>query len=253
MKTCSLLSITIDQMCKGACHARHQRAYEAATACHPSFASHRDIASVLAALQGESEQDGAVRDALTRALLLEHRAGNSQVWTHALFASYYPMLRRLRARVVCSWPAEDVDQVVLAAFADALREVDLESACPCSLMLRQLTARLTFRRLRSERDEQLEVVDGDFQDIEEDLVGIQMADTAVGSSFLEAMLSRAGDCADVLRATVSGEESLRDYVERTVDGDVETRRRAYERLKRQRGRALTKLRKSDCVRAAVPA
>lgn len=47
---------------------------------------------------------------------------------------------------------------------------------------------------------------------------------------------------EVLVATMLKQERLRDYVHRTVAGDEQTRERAYQRLKRQRTRALKKLR-----------
>jgi hypothetical protein len=251
-----VLSSTIAQMRMNACHARHQPVYEAARANRSEFESYPDLSSVLTALRTEHEDSRDTREALTRLLLLEHRARQSQVWVHALFAAYGPMLYRLRCRVVCSWSKADIDQVVLSSFAEALDKVQVENDGPhCAFRLRQCTARLVFQRLRGDHDDQQAELLGErcFK-VTNEHAAAWAPDAGVdcGSS-AEEVLRAAGEDAELLRATVLEGESLQEYVKRTVDGDEETRRRAYDRLRFQRARALAKLRASPRLRRAVAA
>jgi hypothetical protein len=228
----SLLSSTVGRMREDACHGRYQSTYDAARSRRAELAAYADLRSVLSAMRG-TELPREAREALALALLCEYQAGSSKAWTHALFAAFYPMLCRLRARVVCSWSAADVEQVVLAAFFEALDEVQPEGELPCSFHLRRTTARIVFRRLRRERQGQLDVVDEDVSEIAEDRMP-EDCDT-------EAILRGAGDSAELLRATVCGDETLREFVQRTVPGNDEARRRAYRRLRSRRSRALERL------------
>lgn len=241
MRSESLLSTTVARMREDACHPRHQRTYDAARSRRAELEAYADLRSVLSAMRG-AELTREDRETLALVLLCEYQMSSNQAWTHALFAAFYPMLCRLRARVVCSWSRADVEQVVLAAFFEALDEVRPEGL-PCSFVLRRTTARIVFRRLRRERREQLDMVDEDVSEIAEDRLP--------QDSDVETILRRVGDNAELLRATVCGDESLREFVQRTVQGDDAARRRAYRRLRSRRSRTLERLKSTARLHAGV--
>lgn len=211
---------------------------------------HPTMGSVLAALGEDSEDGYPAREALTRALLEEHRMSGGALWSSALLVAYYPMLSRLRHRLVSPWlPREELDQVVVTAFLAAVNEVPLElDRMP--MRLRQRTERQVFAVLRKEREhhyptaelDELAVLGTDsiqqrrLPEPDEDMFELSLLlDRAAARGVAPSGLG-------VVEATVLGRELLRSYVERTGPDDEIERERTYQRLKRQRSRALRRLR-----------
>jgi len=215
----------------------------------PALAEHTDIGSVLAALAKETDESYPAREALTRAMLEEQRETGKPLWSSALLVAYYPMLSRLRHRLVTTTvTSEELDQVVVAAFLAAVSEVPLDlDRLP--MRLRQRTERQVFTYLRKEREECLRADAAHL-----DTLGVECVqrlhpqrhdDTFLDLSLLLERAASQGvhpRSLEVVEATVLHRELLRSYVERVGPEDEAERERAYQRLKRQRTRALKRLR-----------
>lgn len=214
----------------------------------PALGAHDGLPSVLGSLGDESEAAYPAREALSLALLQEHRETGDTLWSSVLLLAYYPMLSRLRHRLVTSaLSREELDQVVLTAFLVAVDEVPLHRD-RLPMRLRQRTERQVFqvlRRLRSEHaplasaEELARLACDPFE-------GRRHADTHEGLLDLVVLLDRAearGELSglSVVEATVLGREELRTYVDRLVPEDETERERTYQRLKRQRSRAMSRL------------
>jgi hypothetical protein len=220
----------------------------------PALALHEDIASVLAALADDHEATYPARDALTRALLAMHRSGKAELWSCALAVAYFPMLSRLRHRIVGdAVPREELDQLVLTAFWSALAELPPggHGSDRLPMRLRQRTQRLVFQTLRKEREQQHASLDDDSQVLEQNEVPVSVRDgrsAAEDRLDLAILLEKAAAdgipqaSLEVLAATVLRHELLRSYVSRIGPTDVVDRERLYQRLKRQRSRVLRRLR-----------
>ncbi len=250
------LRTLILQLRREALSSLHLPTFAQACSRQPALARHQSMLSVLQALEDDRVSTYPQREALTQALVTEHRAGSGSgsPWTQALVAAFYPMLIRLRLRLVAgSVPREDLDQLVLTCFLTALGDVPLhDHKDRTALRLRQRTERLVFRALRRERAEQQLAAAADKLSAGVAELGLlqegmrefpeqeQGPLPALLAQLPEAALSKLGR--EVLVATVLHRERLRDYVHRTVDGDEQTRERAYQRLKRQRTRVLQRLR-----------
>ena len=240
-----------------------QGTFELARARRAAFATHASTASVLAALSDDRDSTYPEREQLTQALLAECRAQAEPVWRSMLVVAYYPLLSRLRRRIVGdAVPREDLDQLVLTAFLSAIDAL-LPHECVdrTAMRLRQRTERQVFRLLRRARQEQevpTAIHDlgpdaatlGVLPDEQEDQQEVSERARTLVRVAQGAVADRS---LDVLVATVIRRESLRDYVQRTVQGGVLVRERAYQRLKRQRTRALQKLRALLAVPPASPA
>lgn len=216
----------------------------------PALAEHGELGTVLAVLGDESESSYPAREALTAAMMAEHQETGDSLWSSALLLAYYPMLSRLRFRLVSS-PAvrEELDQVVVTAFLSAVREVPLHlDRLP--MRLRQRTERTVFGFLRKEWAEHKPAADGAelakfgtesieqrrFQETDEYLFDLARLLDRAASEGLPA------DAIELIEATVLRRQQLRAYVERLVPDDEEERERTYQRLKRQRSRTLSRLR-----------
>ena len=139
--------------------AAPRRVFDESRARHAALAGHADVASVLAALADDREHTYPERDALTRALLSEHRTSGEALWASVLIVAYYPMLSRLRHRLVSdAVPRDELDQVVVTAFLATLGELPVdEHADRIAMRLRQRTERQVFAFLRKEREQQREI------------------------------------------------------------------------------------------------
>lgn len=216
----------------------------------PALAEHADIGSVLAALAKETEESYPAREALTRAMLEEQRESGKPLWSSALLLAYYPMLSRLRHRLVTTTvTSEELDQVVVAAFLTAVNEVPLDlDRLP--MRLRQRTERQVFSYLRKEREECSPRADAANLDTMGAECVQRLHPQRHDDTFLDLslLLERAASqgvhprSLEVVEATVLHRELLRSYVERVGPEDEVERERAYQRLKRQRTRALKRLR-----------
>ena len=83
------------------------------------------------------------RDGLTRALLSEHRASGEALWASVLLVAYYPMLSRLRHRLVSdAVPRDDPETLVrrlgLMLFDEATSALDPELVGDVLAVMREL-------------------------------------------------------------------------------------------------------------------
>jgi hypothetical protein len=229
-----------------------RRIFDEARARHAALAAYADVASVLRALAEDDEHTYPAREALTRALVAEHHASGSSLWASVLLVAYFPMLSRLRYRLVSdAVPRDELDQVVVTAFLSAVSELpEHERIDRIAMRLRQRTERQVFACLRKERGEGSTLLDD-----EELAMACHEArsenhpDHSDDELFdLSLLLDRAAKEGvapaglDVVAATVLKREQLREYVERVGPSDEAERERTYQRMKRQRSRAMKRLR-----------
>ena len=224
--------------------------FSAARARRPALDPHPSLASVLGTLADEAEDSYPQREALTRALLEEHRETSASLWASALVLAYYPMLSRLRYRLVGpSMSRDELDQIVVTAFLAAVNDVPLElDRLP--MRLRQRTERQVFAFLRKEREHLRPAAELDDLAMfgAESLRQRRSARTDEELFELSLLLDRAvargvsPSSLEVVEATVLRRELLRSYVERVGPDDDVERERTYQRLKRQRSRTLRRLR-----------
>jgi len=218
------------------------REHEAAIALHP------DVASVLVALDDADEASYPAREALTRALIAEHRASGAELWSSTLVVAFSPMLLRLRNRLISDTVCGDeLDQLVVTSFLAVLTELPLsERTDRVAMRLRQRTARHVFAFLRKEREQRHSDADVDeMAEADDDAPSRPSIDERLYD--LARLLQRGAEEGvspsglEVIEATVLRRELLRSYVERLVPDDELARERMYQRLKRQRSRALRRL------------
>ncbi len=224
--------------------------FREAAARRPAFRPYESLGSVLAALACETEEAYPERESLSRALIEELRMTGGSLWTSALLLAYYPMLSRLRHRLVTTTlSAEELDQVVVTAFLAAIGEVPLHlDRLP--MRLRQSTERQVFAFLRKEREEGFPRCDATELDVRSSEHMQRQHPGSQNDTFLDLALLLERAVAqgmpprnlEAVEATVLRRELLRSYVERTGPDDDAERERTYQRLKRQRSRAMKRLR-----------
>ena len=243
----SALRNDLERLRRDAVSARHQRAFEAGRAKQPALAAHVSAASVLAMLDDEAEGTYPTREALTKALILEHRASRAEVWSSLLLGAFRPMLVRLRNRLFADTvPGDELDQLVMTAFLVALNDVPIIDRLP--MRLRQRTERQVFAVLRKEREHRHPDIDVEALEHVEPDERTPSEPTDAELYDLALLIQRAIDEGistsglDVVEATVVRRELLRAYVDRIAPGVGVDRERLYQRLKRQRSRAMQRLR-----------
>jgi hypothetical protein len=243
----SALRNDLERLRRDALSERHRCAFEAGRVRQPAIAAHADAASVLAMLDDEAEGTYAAREALTEAIIREHRASRAAVWVSLLIGAFKPMLVRLRGRLVSDTvPGDELDQLVVTAFLAALTEVPLMDRLP--MRLRQCTERQVFAFLRKEREQRHPGIDVEaLEGLDPDALAPRRARTNEELYDLALLIQRAiqegisTSGLDVVEATVLRRELLRAYVERLEPDDDVARERLYQRLKRQRSRAMQRL------------
>jgi hypothetical protein len=233
-------------MRKDVLSSRYQGVFAKARARHECLAPYHTTADLLRGLTNE-RAGHEYRDCLSRAVLREHRSRTSPVWSELLVVAYYPMLSCLRYRVIREdVPGDDLDQLLLCAFLGTIESLSrLKEPNRIALHLHRDTARALFLVLRRQRSEALDP---------EELEGLASGATpsrslehAQACEFMAGELRRtlARELADttieVLAATVLGFETSSSLAERLY-GDGVSQSRAYQRIKRQRTRALDQLR-----------
>jgi|APLak6261679142_1056127.scaffolds.fasta_scaffold00003_144 hypothetical protein len=217
------------------------------------LAFHTDIESVLLALADEREVTYPARDALANALLTMHRTTKTPFWSSVLAIAFFPMLSRLRNRIIGdAVPRDELDQLVLASFWSALAEIPVagRGSDRLPMRLRQRTQRLVFQSLRQERAQQHESVDDEEHGcyLEHHLGDPSNRVIAEARVELARLLERAAEdgvpqaSLEVLAATTLRSELLRTYVARVGPTDEVERDKLYERLKRGRTRTIQRLR-----------
>ncbi|WP_342379466.1 hypothetical protein NVS55_08340 [Myxococcus stipitatus] len=227
-----------------------RRVFEAGRMRQAALEAHPDVASVLLALDDDAESTYPAREAITRALIGEHRASSAALWASMLLVAFSPMLVRLRNRLVSDTvPGDELDQLVVTSFLAALTELPLsERTDRVAMRLRQRTERQVFAFLRKERDHRHPSLDVEaVAEADPEALAPRRASTDEKLYDLVLLLQRAVEEGispsglDVVEATVLRRELLRSYVERLGPDDDLERERMYQRLKRQRSRALRRL------------
>ncbi len=226
-------------------------AFERMRTEHPELQGYADVASILEALASRRLQY-ASRDDITRALIAGRQQSHDTLSIAMLIAAYSPML--VRMRVCATTPLvrdEDLDQLLLIAFLEAVGSYDTRKPGPVAVQLKRQTERLfgaSVRREREERERELclnpapENNDGLYL-LESDYVtcvpDFRRQETLL--SLAEATERAAQtDGVKLVVCTVLRDESLMSRVPSELEG--REHRRAYERLKRQRSRTLQRLR-----------
>ena len=247
---------------------RDERRFDAARRRHPALAEHETVQSVLEALRDPSAGRQAEQEALTRALVAEQQTRPHPFWATVLLVAFHPMLCRLLGRLAGSTPdSRDLDQMLVAAFLEAVAELPLQERDRRALAhLRWATRNKAFSWLQREWRERslLEPVDPERLVLVEgerlghpggrrwaDLVQSPPAPSVPSEGrrlelFLVVHLRGRLDADSlelVIRTLVRGER-LRTLVDRTWPQlSPAARRRAYERLKRRHSRAVRQMRK----------
>jgi len=237
----------LERLRRDALSPRHQGAFDAGRKRQPALAAHVNAASALAMLDDEAEGTYPGREALMKALIQEHRASGSPVWSTLLLGAFKPMLVRLRNRLVSDTvPGDELDQLVITSFLGTLTDIPLIDRLP--MRLRQRTERQVFAFLRKERWHRHPDIDVEtLEDVEHEEPTVseptdaELYDLALLiQRAMEEGISTSG--LDVVAATVLRRELLRAYVDRLAPGEGVDRERLYQRLKRQRSRAMQRLR-----------
>jgi len=239
------------------------RVFRAAQERHAALGPHADLPTALRALEGAPSYGD--KELIVRALLAEHQAGGAAVWSSALAVAFYPMLVRLRARLregVCD--GGDLDQLVLGSFLEALREVSpgpetdrvpmrlaIQTRHRVAAALEAEQRELRGRQRLLERPE--ETPEPAVQPASEapDVDGDEPEDE--GAAFLAwASKNLPGDRLELLVSLHIEHVKLPSVVARRhPEASPEERRAIQLRLKRQRSRAVERLR-SLVPRAQAP-
>jgi len=234
---------------------RNQKRFEQAKNHQLELREHETVLSVLAVLGDESSLRYAEKEALTRALLREHKRRPHPFWNAVLVVAFYPMLARLRGRIFGdAVPGDDLDQIVLSSFFEVVRNFPLSQRRDRTCMyLRQMTQREVFKRVRAEQRDLEQVRFDDPEDIsrrQDDLETLghlanwpetkpnkpRRRDPKENAALVSFLVERAGhildgDKLELVVATLVRGELLTSYVDRVhPDLTPSERRRTYQRI-----------------------
>jgi len=251
--------------------------FEEARRRRPELARHETVRSVLATLEDTAPERYAERDALTRALVAELQRKPHSLWSTVLQIAYFPMLCRLRCRILGETvTGHEVDQLVATSFLEVLHDLPLgpERDRLC-MHVRQNTQRRVFRCLqqeqrlhesfflRSHRDitwlaeEHYEPEGDETPDQEWRCLWPVTSPTAASpldsedrAELVSLLVEMVGhvlspDELDLVIATLVRGEQLTDRAQSLTRGQPPAeQQRAYQRIKRRHTRARAKLRKA---------
>ena len=135
--------------------ARYQPVFEEARQRERRFGRHRNILSVIAALDPTSDEPYSEREGLTRALVREQRRHAHGLWAAALLLAFVPMLSSLRGRIRHDeLGGDDLDQLVVESFLEVPRRRRARVAPKrTALWLKKETARVVFARIGERKRE----------------------------------------------------------------------------------------------------
>lgn len=238
--------------------ARNVPLFAAAQDRQPDLAPYSGIEAVLGVLTDDSGTSATTREGVVRALLEEYQQGSATFWAGVLILSFLPLLGAVRMRLSDSGiPDDELTSMLLTTFLDTASGLDVgHGARLTALRLRQQTARRVFEAINSERNQRdfdqafgaalhvsLEDEDREwmgcpraFEDPEVTELAVGLLHRWVGSRLDPAYL-------DLVAETVVRGVRLWDYLDSIYpDLPLAARIRTYQRLKRQRTRALERLR-----------
>lgn len=249
--------------------------FQQAAKQHPVLANHSTPMSALALLNMESPRLWTEKDAVVSALIIEQRKRADSFWNTFLCIAFYPMLSRLRHRILgFTLTRDDLDQIVLSSFMETVSTYPLHDRPDRVCMrLRQTTQRAVFRKLRLDQEAQNRILSTklwQLERLEEELVILEDPEVLAQKQHLEWPLTKSAndqtrnlkeeaeliafltdhagdeldqDRLDLLIATQIKGQRLSDVVRHRYpelsNGD---RRKVYQRVKRRHSRALAKLR-----------
>ena len=227
-----------------------QRVFEGGRTRHPTLIGYADAADVLETLKDDRKHTYPQREALSQALLAEYRKTGEHLWANLLIVGFYPALSHLRHRLICdSVDDTELDQLVIVSFFEALRSLkDHECRDRVAMRLTQYAKRRVFAELKAEREQAHAHRDIDATHLVEVETKRQQRRNVIQSMEFQLgevlRLARkrgmSRDAADVF-VTSLFERQLRDMADEEGAGDSDKAERAYQRLKRQRSRALRKV------------
>ncbi|MFI5298770.1 MAG: hypothetical protein ACHREM_11795 [Polyangiales bacterium] len=237
--------------------SRHTTEYQAARAREDALRDCPTVAHALLALERRGDDAYEERGAITRALVREYQRARSPFFASVLTLAFVPMLVALRCRIRTSSVSNDeLGQRIVAAFVETIAAFPL-GAKPThtALRIRQRTETSVFREFKREKREEedrtrLEELVAHTPDIgifDEPArgAGHDAEDLDDMSALLREISgdTMATDKVDLVIATCITGEKLFRYARRTHDAaSGEPRDRYYERLRKERHRALQKLR-----------
>lgn len=249
--------------------------FQLAAERHPVLANHSTPMSAFALLNLESPRLWAEKDAVVSALIIEQRKREDSFWNTFLCIAFYPMLSRLRHRILgFALSRDDLDQIVLSSFMEVVSTYPLHDRPDRVCMrLRQTTQRAVFRKLRLDQEAQNRILSTklwQLERLEEELVILEDPEVLAHKQHLEwpptkpandqtrnlkeeseliaFLTDHAGDeidqdRLDLLIATQIKGQRLSDVVRhRYPDLSNGDRQKVYQRVKRRHSRALAKLR-----------
>ena len=217
--------------------------------------------SLLEILDGRDPNTYDMRNRMLRALIVELQRSNdpaSALWGKALTVCFAGSLLKLRGRLLSELCDDELDQLVLTSFWEAICDYGLDHLKgQVAPYLRQRTSRLVFRALREEyrlsqirnwliHDTSLRAHNDDPEkllDFPDDPIEIRNHDQLV-ELLVEVAQGEVKDEAMqlVIETRVKG-RSLREMACERSEYEAEAEaERHYQRLKRKRSRALQRLR-----------
>lgn len=134
----------------------HAATFHSRAKGNPVLADHPSLGALLEFLKDSSADTYAARDALLRALLVEHQRGaatpsQDSTWAGALLVAFSPMLRALRRRLRGEiFTPSELDALVLEGFLDSLHRCPVHARSVCG-RLRLDTHRFVMRALLREQ------------------------------------------------------------------------------------------------------
>jgi len=200
----------------------------------PALVAYASPQAVLEALRADSSRTVEERDAILVALLEELRTTKGAVWQALLVLAFEPMLVRIRTRLgkpvavrFGRSQADDLDQRVLLAFADAAGTLRIKSHAARALRL--AVKRSVFEDEKREREAfQPDEFDEDAH--EGDPFEVTTREKAAANEVVGILDAEGGaELRDMILATRAHGEALRAYVARTQPDRSETQRRTIER------------------------
>lgn len=214
---------------------RYRPVFAAAREHEDAFINHPTVESVLATLASGSEQAYAERDRLLSALLRQRGRGSGAFWSSVLLVAFYPCLSRLCRAISSRVPARERGHLAIFCFLHALEAHSDGQWDRLAMRLRQHTERHLYRLLGHERKQE-----ECFMLLPPDQVDQPPRDPdlqRLAGELLERVESSLPPgAAELVRDTCFGGGGLRQYARHH-----ELEPREYERLKRQRVRALQQL------------
>lgn len=223
---------------------------------HLDLAGYADFDAILAQL-ADREIDYAVKDTLTRIMLIEYQSTKAGVWASALLLAYLPMLCYRRRYLFGTFSdAKDIDQVIIESFLDAARDLPITPDHDRTTMrLRELTISAARRIMRHEQKEKLRLRQLCSMAEQEDSFDLFAQRTPRNETLAEDELCTVKEIlsdylyeditpaqSDMLIATIVQGEQLQDFVERRYFAqNKEDRTRTYHRLQKQRQRLVALL------------